>query len=64
MTTVILFIVLMIPGHKPQPFNTETGSLEECLSEVHDILSKPPNLTEGYTLQAGCVLKIAPSTEN
>ncbi len=65
MSTVTLFVVLTMLNHQPQPMHKVMDNLADCLSEVHAILESPTiaKLPDGGTLQAGCVIQAAPSTD-
>lgn len=66
MTKIILFIVLMLPGKEPSPFQMEMADLVTCMIEVQNILSQPGDelkkaLADGGMLQAGCVVVFPPT---
>lgn len=66
MTKIILFVVLIIAGKEPSPFQMEMTDLVTCMIEVQHILSQPGDelkkaLANGGMLQAGCVVVFPPT---
>ena len=55
--TIVLLLVLMIPGHPPVPQSAPVDSIEECLEGVKSILEQyNPEWPNGTRLQAGCII--------
>lgn len=54
MIKVLFFLVLVLPGHPPVPYQEEVASLGECLAMQKDALEVGP--PAGGNIQAGCVL--------
>lgn len=55
MPTILMFVVLMLPGHPPVKHHEPVPSLDECLAAVHDILVK--GVEGNISIQAGCVVQ-------
>ncbi len=66
MATVLLFLILAVPGQKsPVPYQKEMASLEECVIEAADILAKAKDqLKAPGAIQVGCIYSPPASVDN
>lgn len=55
MPTILMFVVLMLPGHPPVKHHEVVPSLDDCLTAVHEILTK--GIEGNHSIQAGCVVQ-------
>jgi hypothetical protein len=53
--TIVLFIVLALPGQKPAVHHEVMPTVEDCITAVADILRK--GMEGEYSVQAGCVIQ-------
>lgn len=61
MTKVILFIILLMPGHEPEKDSKEVASVQECHRQLTLLLAaKPP---KGGQYQAGCMVMDASGSD-
>lgn len=56
----VFYVIIQQPGLPPTQLH-EQMPLSECLAEARLFLMKPHELGDGATVQAGCVVTIAPA---
>ena len=63
LTAAVLFIVVQTPGRPPLHLE-QPLPLSECLEEARLILRKNYDIEAGASIQAGCIVTVAPSIQH
>lgn len=62
--SVIFFLVLTVPDMEPATYQEPVESLDKCLAQTRDVLTRMRGPFQGGSVQAGCVVVHPPTMEH